>query len=46
MCQVVWTRKQGEETKDKPAGMGVKFSEMSKKDAHALRQYLEYVMKK
>ncbi len=45
-CQVVWTRKQGEETKDKPAGMGVKFSEMSKKDAQALRQYLENAMEK
>ncbi len=45
-CQVVWTRKQAEETKDNPAGMGVKFSEMSKKDAQALRQYLENAMKK
>ena len=46
MCQVVWTRKQAEETKDKPAGMGVKFSEMSKKDHQTLKQYIENVMKK
>ena len=31
-CQVAWTKKQAEETKDKPAGMGVQFLEMSKQD--------------
>jgi uncharacterized protein (TIGR02266 family) len=46
MCQVVWTRKQTEETKDKPAGMGVKFSEMSKKDHQTLKRYIEDAMKK
>ena len=46
VCQVVWTRKQAEEIKDKPAGMGVKFSEMSKKDHQTLKQYIENAMKK
>ena len=45
VCQVVWTRKQAEETKDKPAGMGVKFLEMSKQDDQALKQYLKNATK-
>jgi CRP/FNR family cyclic AMP-dependent transcriptional regulator len=46
MCRVAWTRKQAEGTKDKPAGMGVKLSEMSKKDEQVLKKYLYSAMKK
>lgn len=39
-CEVVWTKKQEQSTKDNPAGMGVRFSEMDKKDNQILKQYL------
>jgi uncharacterized protein (TIGR02266 family) len=38
-CDVVWARKQGEYDK-KPAGMGVKFGEMSENDRQILHKYL------
>jgi len=40
-CQVVWARKQVDATKDRPAGMGVKFLRMNKNGAKILKQYLE-----
>ena len=39
-CEVVWARSSAEATRKEPAGMGVKFIEMSKKESEALKQYL------
>ena len=39
-CEVTWTKKQEQSTKDNPAGMGVRFSEMDKKDNQILKRYL------
>jgi uncharacterized protein (TIGR02266 family) len=39
-CEVAWVRGPEEATKKEPAGMGIKFIEMSKGDREALRQYL------
>lgn len=39
-CEVVWTRQQSE-TDRRPPGMGVKFCEMTERDSHMLRQYLQ-----
>lgn len=43
-CEVVWTRTQSE-GETRPAGMGVKFCEMSKRDNHLLNQYIQAVQK-
>ena len=42
--QVVWNRKKSEQTEAAPAGMGIKFGEMSPKDEEALKKYLQSVM--
>lgn len=39
-CEVVWARNRGEATEKEPAGMGVKFLEMNKKENEMLKQYL------
>ncbi|MFO7460485.1 MAG: TIGR02266 family protein [Desulfatiglandales bacterium] len=39
-CEVVWARSTAEATVKEPAGMGVKFVEMSQKENEALKQYL------
>lgn len=44
-CEVAWARKKGEDTDAKPAGMGTKFIQMSKKDNQTLKQYLKGLMK-
>lgn len=44
-CQVVWTREKEEQTDDSPAGLGVKFIEMTKKDNQLLKQYLKDMQK-
>jgi uncharacterized protein (TIGR02266 family) len=43
-CQVAWTRGQAGEGGDKPAGMGVKFCEMSAKDTKMLEEYLQGII--
>jgi uncharacterized protein (TIGR02266 family) len=40
-CQVAWTRGQAGDGDAKPAGMGVKFCEMSAKDTKVLEEYLQ-----
>jgi CRP/FNR family transcriptional regulator, cyclic AMP receptor protein len=42
-CEVVWARHSAQATLKEPAGMGVKFLEMSQKDSDALKQYLKGV---
>jgi Tfp pilus assembly protein PilZ len=44
-CEVAWVRGPEEATKREPAGMGLKFIEMSKGDREALRQYLGKITK-
>jgi CRP/FNR family cyclic AMP-dependent transcriptional regulator len=39
-CEVVWARSAGQATAREPAGMGVKFIEMSKKDSELLKHYM------
>jgi CRP/FNR family cyclic AMP-dependent transcriptional regulator len=39
-CEVVWARSTEHATPREPAGMGVKFIEMSKKDSESLKHYL------
>lgn len=39
-CEVVWARSASRATEREPAGMGVKFIEMSKKDTESLQHYL------
>ncbi|MBN2034430.1 MAG: TIGR02266 family protein [Deltaproteobacteria bacterium] len=39
-CEVVWSRNSAEATPKEPAGMGVKFVEMGRKDSDVLKQYL------
>jgi type IV pilus assembly protein PilZ len=41
-CEVVWTRTQSE-GETRPAGMGVKFCEMSRQDNHLLNQYIQSI---
>ncbi|MDY7031234.1 MAG: TIGR02266 family protein [Thermodesulfobacteriota bacterium] len=43
-CEVVWARKKEEETDTSPAGMGVKFVEMTKKNNQMLTQFLKDVL--
>jgi type IV pilus assembly protein PilZ len=43
-CQVAWTRGQAGEGMSKPAGMGVKFCEMSAKDSRMLEEYLQGII--
>ena len=45
-CEVIWTRKKEEETDVYPAGMGVKFIEMTKDDNKILKKYLRGIEKK
>lgn len=40
-CKVVWTRTSAEKTDKRPAGMGVKFSEMNKQDKKFLDKYVK-----
>jgi uncharacterized protein (TIGR02266 family) len=42
-CEVVWARSSAQATTKEPAGMGVKFVEMSKIDSESLKQYLSRV---
>ena len=39
-CEVVWGRKRESSEPNKPPGMGIKFSEMSKTDIQILKKYL------
>jgi len=39
-CEVAWVKGPAEATAKEPAGMGIKFLEMSKIDRDALKQYL------
>jgi uncharacterized protein (TIGR02266 family) len=39
-CEVAWVKSPAEATAKEPAGMGLKFTEMSKGDREALKQYL------
>jgi Tfp pilus assembly protein PilZ len=39
-CEVAWVKSTAEATAKEPAGMGIKFIEMSKVDRDALKQYL------
>ena len=43
-CEVVWARKKEEETDTSPAGMGVKFVEMTRKNNQILTQFLKDVL--
>ncbi|UCD87913.1 MAG: TIGR02266 family protein [Desulfobacterales bacterium] len=45
-CEVIWTRKREEETDVYPAGMGVKFIEMTKENNKILRKYLRDIEKR
>ena len=45
-CEVIWTRKKEEETDVYPAGMGVKFIEMTKDNNKILKKYLRGIEKK
>jgi type IV pilus assembly protein PilZ len=42
-CEVVWARSREESRPDKAPGMGVKFTQISKKDHQFLRQYLSSI---
>jgi uncharacterized protein (TIGR02266 family) len=42
-CEVAWTRGQAGDGDDKPAGMGVKFCEMSEKDIKVFEEYLKKI---
>jgi len=42
-CEVVWARSPAQATAREPAGMGVKFIEMSQKDDALLKRYLSRV---
>lgn len=44
-CKVIWEQTKDEKTDAPPAGMGVRFLEMTKKDNQALKQYLKDVVK-
>jgi len=44
-CEVVWIRKPGMGAERGPAGMGVKFCEMTEKDNQVLKKYLAEIMK-
>jgi uncharacterized protein (TIGR02266 family) len=44
-CEVAWVRGPSEVTAKEPAGMGIKFIEMSKGDREALKRYLGKVTK-
>ncbi len=44
-CEVAWVRGVAEATAKEPAGMGLKFIEMSKGDRETLKQYLGKVTK-
>jgi uncharacterized protein (TIGR02266 family) len=44
-CEVAWVRSPAEATAKEPAGMGIKFIEMSKGDRDALKQYLGKIHK-
>ncbi len=39
-CEVVWARKKGPESKGKPPGMGIKFTDMEECDYELLKEYL------
>jgi uncharacterized protein (TIGR02266 family) len=44
-CEVAWVKSPAEATAKEPAGMGIKFVEMSKVDREALKRYLEKITK-
>lgn len=44
--QVAWSRKKCEQAEAGPAGMGVRFGEMSPKDDESLRKYLQSMLNK
>jgi type IV pilus assembly protein PilZ len=45
-CEVIWRREKEEETDLYPAGMGVKFVEMTKENNTILRKYLRDIEKR
>ncbi len=40
-CIVAWSRKQFEDSANRPSGMGIKFSEISEKDRRAIKEFIE-----
>jgi uncharacterized protein (TIGR02266 family) len=44
-CTVAWVRKKEEGTEARPAGMGVKFMEMAKRDSITFQKYLQSLLK-
>jgi len=46
LSQVAWSRRPGDEADKAPAGMGVKFLDMSVKDDQILRKYLQEILGK
>ena len=44
-CEVIWVKKEGEEPVNRPAGMGVKFSEIGKKENDMLQRYISGLIK-
>ena len=42
-CEVAWARRETGDPKKKPAGMGVKFCEISEKNAQILKNYIEKI---
>ncbi len=43
-CSVAWANKKGETKGTRPAGMGVKFGEMSNKDSETLQNYIKTII--
>ena len=42
-CQVAWAKKEEGEAGEHPSGMGVKFTEVSKKDSQTLKKYIKSI---
>jgi len=40
-CEVAWTRKQVEDSANRPSGMGIKFTEISDRDRSNIKEYLK-----
>jgi len=45
-CEIIWSRKKEESTPKRPAGMGIQFGEMSKKDRQTLTLYLQNLLQR
>jgi len=40
-CEVAWTRKQMEDSANRPSGMGIKFTEISDRDRSNIKKYIK-----